>query len=471
MPSLITLTGYDPVGAAPITLHLSGAGTAYTGSGTPWTSQSTSPYQLSMNSVTGGIWTPTAPSPALVLSGTPPFAEGAELVYRGYANVEEEIGIQMYATSFNNAADLLSLLRRLLSPGLTSRPPRLSVTFNGASNAILFDVVSGTVREDARFVNEEAGLSTRIIRATLQIVRRPLGSSGETLLNNATSMNNSGTSAPTNLAAFGAMNGDTIWEGAPINLKIVPSTALSRLYLASALSRQYTTGLAATYTTSSTSGALSSFAQVTGPGAWIGYHGANVRILMHASVASNAQFRVEAYLGPTSNQAFYVSPWISSTASVAQLIDCGGFSMSFARITRDIASFAPNLAIRYRSTNGASASTVVTSTQVLVYYDFCVVNPSYANGVTATAVILDSYDYLSLFTSAPRTPRVYSYDTGASDVKDILDVRGTPPRYYAGCSLFAAYLTGSTGLYTVGNTMTATVYGLKQYHTLRGGAL
>jgi hypothetical protein len=471
MASNITLAAYDPIGSTVTTLHLAGTGTAYPGTGTPWTSQNTSPYVLSMNSTSGPPWTPTAPDPALVLSGTPPFALGASLAFTGYANVTESIGMQVYGTAYGNCVDLLNLLRRVLSAGVTARPVRLTVQPNGSSNVLTFEVVSGKVQEDYRFLNDEANVSPRIMRATLTLVLRPLASLGDTTLNNAASMNNSGISAPTNLLAFGTLQSDLVNEGAPMELDLTFSTAATRIYLASALSRDYvTTPLAGTYTTSSTTGAVTALTGTTGVGSWASFRGARARILVHASVPTNGQFRAEILLSSTSAQPIYTSPWISSTGGVAQLIDCGKFDMTAYRSMHVFPSTASML-LRYRSTDGLSASIVVTSAQFLYYYDFAVVNPTYSNGISIPRLVVGCYDYVTLSTASVLSPRAYSFVVGTNTAIDILDLRGSAPRYYSGCSLFCAYLTGSTGLYTPANTTTATVYGMRQYHTLKGGTL
>lgn len=468
MASSVILQSVGTEGTA-YTIHLAGSGTSYTGSGTPWTSQSTSPYVLSMNGVTGSIWTPTAPPLVDILSGTPPFADGATPVFRGYGNRTETIGIQMYASSYDNAVDLLVRLRLALSPGLTTYAPSITVRYNGATNTIGFSVVSGTVQELPDFVNQEAGASPRILRATMTLVLRPMGYKDAALINNASTMNNSGTSAPTNLRAFGTLTAETIYEGAPLNLIMdTGATSFSRMYLASAIGRVYTTTGAATYTTSSTSGAVSSNVVTDSTaGNYINRYSARCRFLVHASVAATAQFRLEVAFATTSTAPFYTSPWISSTGGVAQLIDCGSVAINALRSSLAFSTANFVVSIRYRSLSGASVSTVVTSWQFLYYYDFCIVNPNYAAGNIGTAIAIDTF--ADNTGSGTRSPRCYT--VSGTDATGVVDMRGTPPRYYAGCSLFAAYLTGTTGLYTVANTMTATVRGLTQYRTLKGSAL
>jgi hypothetical protein len=149
-------------------LYLSGSGTPYNGSGTPWTAAGTSPYTLSANDATGGIWTPQAPPRADILSGGPPFALGSAPVYRGYGNVECEIGVQMYATSDNNVVDLLDRLRRVLSAGMAVPDAELVITPNSATNAVRYLVVGGTVQESAAYLTSEASNATRIIRGRFE---------------------------------------------------------------------------------------------------------------------------------------------------------------------------------------------------------------------------------------------------------------------------------------------------------------
>lgn len=463
MASYIAIENLTTLPTAPNVIQLTGDGTPYSGSGTPWDSAS-SPYQLSMNDVTGGIFTPQTPVRTDVLSGAPPFAIGSDVIYRGYGNTTFELGVQMYATSYEYAVDLLNRLRLLLSTRT-----RLRVQPNGASHIQYFYVDGATVQETSRFINEEAGVATRIIRALVTLSVKAFGTPNalETL-NNAASMSNAGTGSPTNLLAYGAGTGELIYEGSPLAMYIATSAQQTRMYLATALARTYDTTGAATLTTSSTSGATANLgAPTVSDYRW--YPGLRFGLFVHASVASNAQFRIEILLSTTTAQPIYTSPWISSTAAVAQLIYAGSIDLSVF----DAGNTAnAQIRIRYRSTNGSSASVVLTSMQYLYYYDLAIINPDYTNGITSRMVFATGMFYSGPQRGRPTSAHAWSYTLSTDTVpSDALEIRGQLPRYRAGCSLFCAYLTGSTGLYTTSNTMTATIYHGPLYHTLRGGAL
>lgn len=447
-------------------LVLHGDGTPYSGSGTPWTGTS-SPYQISMNDATGGVWTPQSPTPAMVLSGTPPFSVGSTPVYRGYGNIQTQIGIQMYATSYNNAADLLNRLKRAFAAGITTPYPVLTLAPNGSSNNSRFYVVSAVVQETPAFLNQE--VAAYMIRAIISLELRPLVPGTQQTLNNAASMSVAGTGSPSNFLSYGTGKGELIADGSPLVLSIdAGAFRPTKMYLATARARHYSTTGAATYTTTSTSGALGSNvvteSMTDGVATFDNYPNLYCGLFVHASVASNAQFRLEVAYGPGAVSPMYTTPWISSTGAVAQLIYAGAFLTSaFANGT----GTTPHISIRYRSTNGASAAVVVTSWQFVFFYELLIVNPDYTNNISVKTITVNAYDSNGF----PISPVVFGFSPSTSYANDRLDARGTAPAYHAGCGLFCAYMTGTTGLYTTTNTMTATVNHSPLYQTLIGASL
>jgi hypothetical protein len=220
--------------------------TVYAGSGTPWTSEATSPYELSLNDATP-IWIPT-PAPANVLySGGPPFAIGRQPAYRSFDTITEQVGIQMRATTKDNAIALLRQLRKALNP--SALPAVLAVT--GGTNTGYTEIYSADVTERPSYLSEPDG----IFRAVITWTRAPffgLLSAGEMLVN-AVTMNNTGTGTPDNVESLGTGSGDLINEGSPLNISLTPgSGTIGQLYAASVLSRTYTTSGAAAYSTSAT---------------------------------------------------------------------------------------------------------------------------------------------------------------------------------------------------------------------------
>lgn len=448
-------------------LYLSGPGTPYSGSGAPWTAQATSPYTVSMNDVTGGIWTPQAPPRTDILSGTPPFSPGSSLAFRGYGDVETEIGIQMYAATDGLAINLLNRLRRVLGCGAGTPPPQLRITPGGSGVTITYSIIGGTVQETPSFLNQESGNAVKVIRAVMRLTLKSFGvqsGTAESVLSGA-SMSVAGTGSPNNLAAFTAGQGELTSEGSPVQVGIQTGAIRpTRLYLATARGRIYDATGAATLTTSSTTGITSNL----GAPAVYSYRpfpGLRMCILAHASVASNAQFRIELLVAPGIQQV-YATPWVSSTGGVAQLIYCGAITLDGARRT-EIDSYA--VRIRYRSTNGSSASVVLTSMQYVFAHTFCVVNPDYTNGLSVSSMYVKRFNATGVENGRAVAPYAYGMLSGART--NLLEMRGSAPLYYVGASLFVAFVTGATGLYTPADTMTVDVLHAPQYHTIGGNPL
>lgn len=449
------------------TYYLSGGGasqTSYSGSGTPWTAESTTPYELSNNDVTGDRWVPTPAEPQMIYTGSPPWRYGRTPIYQGYGLVTESVGVQLRASSKDNAIALLRQLRRILNTSLYAVPCVLMVT--GGTNAGYTEIYRAHVPEHFEYINEPNGF----FRVTVTWDRAPFFGridAGEVLINGAT-FENRGTSSPDNDVAYSAGAGDLIYEGQPLNITWIAGQAgtYAKLYAASTHSRAYSTTGSGSLSTSSTTGADATLAQFDATAA-LTRKGLKPRILIHATCASNAQYRILVYFGSATKQLVYTSPWFQTTATVSTLVDAGTFSLASVRATLNLSQPLFTIVLRYRSTNGASATTTLTSSQYLLYYDFAIINTAGSVTLSNSDVYqIDQFPEQTNFACLPYyPPRVLVVPT--TDVTASVDYRGTLPRYWNGASLWLAWL--NSGAYNTTETATVSARHAPLFRTIRGG--
>lgn len=466
MPSSIFITDADGT-----TYHLAGTGASYTGSGSPWTSQATSPYQLSMNDRTP-VWTPTAAPPLVALDGGPPFRIGADLAGRGLGPVEEAVGLQMYASSHDNAVALLRLLRRALNTATLTRPCILGVQPDGASQTVYYEILSATVQETTDFINQEAAVGTKILRATITWVRSPLGgrlSSGETLINGVT-IANTGTGSPDNVEALGSSGtGEYYPEGGPLNIRITPSAGspIGEIFLATVASRAYT-DTSDSMATSSTSGVATGGATLSAA-TFVTTRGVRGRIMLRVTNASDT-LEVQAIVsGASGTGPIYTSPWVRASPSgsgTSVLLDMGGFQPRYLYQEGQASTTNLSLTVRSRSTTGAATTGTLDYIEYLVYYTFCSVTRS--TGASSYTTVVEQFYERS---GRPAIPRpIIAYTHNAGNFEFVERVRGRAPIYLPSASLYAAWRgTVTQNIHTTSQTATLTATHAPLFYTLRGG--
>lgn len=456
-----------------VNYYIEGGG-KYTGSGTPWTAVGTSPYGMAMNDVAGTAYTPTAATRQEVYGGGPPFRNGQTLIYDSYGNVTETVTIQCRANSHDNAVTLLQQLRRILNTALFTTPCQLAYQPNGATSAVYFEIYGADVQEDQRFVNSEAGAvaaGNALVRAVVTWRRSPHGgllATGETLLS-ASSFGNTGTGSPDNIVPYSAGAGDLIYEGSPLNLKFTPTSSTIRdVYLASIDSRVYDTSGAAVYSSSSTTDTgtlLFSPAFTITPK--MTSRAMKMRVIMRFSSSSAiAQVRVRGSL--QANQTIYSGPWVTTANSGATYyLDLGAVPLDFIRRSQGLTAPTINLSFYMRSTTGASASLTVSYVEVLFYYDFAIATFSSGQSFSGTNYLL--IDTFAEQSGYPCLPHAYpqAFQGNGTDMLSLFVLRGTPPRYYSGASLYAAW-TNLAGAHSTAATATVTARHAPQWGTLRG---
>lgn len=455
-----------------LSLHLNGdAVTPYTGTGTPWTSQATTPFRLSMNDGTGPDYTPQAPQPSPVLSGAALFRTGADLILEGFPPKQETMGVQIYGTSHDTAVAALQALRRILSVVAASSPVVLEVRPQGASNSVYFEVLSAVVQETPDFLNKEVDSSK--IRAQITWTLNPLGGrgSGETLIN-AVSMGNTGTGSPDNLESLGTSGtGDMIYAGGPLNITSTPGTwssSTTEHLFATVFSRDYLAN-STSLTTSSTTGAVA----INGVGfantldAFVVRRNLRGRILARIT-GTSTNLEIRARLGSYLGLNWHTGPWVrapTASGGSALLLDLGRFDPGFIyRVsTSSGATRALYVSIDSRSTNGSSATGTMASMEALFYYTFGGV---YVNSLTSGSVRVESYADVGSVVALPRP--VSAHHVVSNNWAGAYPFRGRPPVYIAGAGLWVAMRDGSTWVSSTSATTTVTATHAPLFHTLRG---
>lgn len=452
---------------------LSGAGTVYTGSGTPWDTESTSPYELSLNNVAGPSWVPHASPGQMQYVGGPPFAVGRQPLYNGYDNVVETMGLQIRASSKDNAVALLKRLRQQLNLALYTYPPLLTVV--GGSNTAYFEVYRGDVQEDPSYIFE-GGSTAGVFRTTITITRSATGgrlSAGESLLN--ATLNNRGSGTPDNNDAYSTGAGDLIFEGSPLNIVATGNNSSgltygsgSLFYVASILANSYVSD-AGTVSTSSTTGVLLGDRSTFDLSPLLTNRGVRLRLCIETTQMPSSAFQARCYLGTgTSGSVVYTSPWVSNLGgAVNGFLDLGYLPNNIVRQAKGMT--APNLftEIYVRNNSGGSQTYTMQGFQFITYYDWA------ALAVTATTFAGNSVLQVDAFpeqTSAvmlPYTPRGLVQNTSTSP-KTSFPIRGTAPRYFSGSRFYFAAVR-TDGTYSGSDNWTFVATHAPQYLTLRGG--
>jgi hypothetical protein len=455
-----------------VNYYMAGGGTSqvpYAGSGTPWTAQSTTPYELSLNEATGPSYTP-APAPSVpILGGGPPFRLGRSLIAKSYDVVTELVGVQLRATSHDNAVALLRQLRQVLNTTQFSSPCILAVQPDGATNAAYFEILYADVPEKPDYIWETSS-GACLFRAVITWTRT-IGSSGAlTTLISAATINNRSSGSPDNIESLGTPVGDLIYEGQPLNLLLDPSATVNRVYLATVYERINTsvTDTDTTTTVTNFSGAAATITNARNRA------GLKLRILARFDTITNpSKIRVSAsILDATGGYTIKNLPQQSlpSTGSVSGLVDFGYVDVSTLRSTQS-ATLGIIVSIVLSSSDGTSVTARLDYVETLLYYTFATI-PDANIGGTDAIYIEQTNDYNVNSVITPNTrPRIYR--TSPTNWKGALTYRGQLPRAISGASLYLGWMTTTSltnDTHTTTNTMTTTATHLPLFHSLRGSA-
>lgn len=472
MPNLSDIFFRTLIDGTQTDVYISGLKTPWNGTGTPWTAAATSPYEIAMNDRTGQRWTPKAAQPTAILSG----GSLPTVLDRVVAPITETLPIQIWATTYDNAMKLKSLLQRVLTNQTYAAPVTLWVKPYGATQYVVYDILDGVIQELPAFINEEAGHG--FLRTTVTITRQAWGVSdteadGFTL--NPRTYGNSPLESIDNINAFAAttVDGDLRYAGQPLNLECVPlsSTTVSRLWLATVADTQDpTTSDGTSYSTTSTTGVTKrtiTIASTTAMNMPVKPR-AMVRL---AAISGPAEFRIIVQSGSSTSSTqttLYTSAWQAAPATTSAMLDFGTWPMDLYRNARTPFPFAV-LSVQMRSTTGASASAQINWLQLLWYYDFCRIDAALSSDFYLR---IDQYTDSTAFHPRLVPPTATIYDRVNQTPVGFADVRGTLPRYRAGTTdggLWAIWQY-STGVHVLTDQMTIYARFLPIFASLRGAA-
>lgn len=418
-----------------LSLYLQGsaAPTAYAGSGTPWDTVSTTPYQIAANDMTGQAWTPVVAPEQVQYSGGPPFFDGALPVVRAVGNVQEVIPIQLRATSAANAETLRTTLVQALGSGATDFPPLLII------NGRYAEIYGADFQPTPHYFNAEYG--THVIRGTLTITRSPYWcASAEQTILNAVSVSNANGGTDANQRSLGAATdytGDLTYQGFPMSVALsggdIASTAIKHIWAAVVKDTHYTAPGTAISTSSTTGVNIGSSLNAT-----INMQpGIRTRLTCRvASPTSSLMLRAVVTL-QSSGALLRTTKWIAPGAASAFVdLDFLDFGAN-ARRQAGISGLAIAVQIQAKSTSGTATGTL-TWIEVLDYYTYCKITTQAVNAAVTIA--------------GQSAPRILNPPIPNNNA----DVFGVAPVALADARLWLCWDKAGTHLNTDAITVTAT---------------
>lgn len=456
-----------------------GAGVAWNGSSpaTPWTGQTTTPFALANNSITGMAWSPTTARP--VRSFGPALTGGGALavVAQDYAPVEEVVPIQIVGTTPAARLKALKALRTALDTGLRRRAVVLAVEPNDISSGlspVYYEVLAGDVQESpvSTFGSEQQRATTdarRLLRATLTLTRRPLGGllqgtdSAETAIATITYTN----AVNVNASAMTITKGDLVEEGQPLNvlLSMVNTATAARVYLASVAAVEYdSTGFSST----AVGGSYTSLGTATFTGTSLAtlltQYRVTPRLIVRFSAitAGLTALRCILKLGGSSRAYQTLDFWGVGSTATGRLVDCGDIAIPI--VPGLGISGNPSLTVEVQATGSGNAT--VGWVEIVLYHEFCVI-PALA--ITNTVGLgIAAYPANDARVMLPLEQPI-GYQYAGTAVQQRVPILSTPPVARTGASLWAYTLTEDAwaGTHNSTHTFLITATQAALYRSLR----
>jgi hypothetical protein len=436
----------------------SGTRVSYNGSNTPWTAAATSCYELALNETAGPIWVPQPAPGQMIYGGGPPFVDGRQPIYRSYDNAIDQVGIQLYATTKNNAIFLLEQLRTILNTALFSRPCALAI--RAGSNTDYFEIYHADVPESSLYLVEPDGKW----RAAITWTHQPFGTPAAltTLLSGVT-FTNTGTGANSNFRSLGAVTGDMASNtGNPmrISLALTASSVLQgTMYVAIVKSRTYVASNTAINTTSGGNGIQADVCAPFPPAATDAAGVAYRFIARVANPSANLQFRADSNMPASTGQ------WQTPGAVTGAYLDLGYIQIP-ANMRRAWVP-VPGFVVRARSTNGAAATGSLTYMELVQYYTWMRAIGTFQGGIGESMELIGCDDAIAPYSRIIEPPFLTLASGGDTFIGNV-DRRGRFPRAFSGAGLYLAWMLGN--VHSTSATLTVTAKHAPLYQTVRGNA-
>ena len=250
-------------------------------------------------------------------------------------------------------------------------------------------------------------------------------------------------------------------------MRTTASSDPSVIYLASISSRVYTTSGVGSSTTSSADFQAVGSGTTMAAASLMTNRGLKARVIgRFSAMSANAEVRINYGIGGLQVQT---TRGVIPGNTIATIVDFGVLRPPPLYLASVTANEDLLIACQARSTNGGAISVTLTYLELILYYDWCRVK-TIGSEIDVSAnqyLFLDSYVEKSGYAAQPRHPaRAWVY-TSSDGIQLPCEVRGTPPRYFSGASLYAAWYDISLAHATT-QAATITAKHAPQWKTLRG---
>ena len=425
-----------------------GLTTPWNGTGTPWDTASTTPFELAMNETAGAKWTPTVSPKLLVLAGGPPLNNGSLPVWESVGNVSETLVVQARAALHENALTLKQTLEQFISLAFYSGPVMLEIAEHGS--ATHFEVYAADIQEDTRFRNDENNRG--LLRLVVTLTRAPLATpASATTVLNAVSITNNGND-PKSMT----IGGELKYIGQPLNVALstgeFATAGVRNVWLASIYGHTYQSRSDAISTTSSTGVQIGGGFTIT-----VNIlHALKTRFVARvASPSANLQLQVRVQWGA---DTVYIGPWVTGGSTSGAVYDLG-FCDWPPSVRRAAYTTGITYSVYARSTNGASATGTMTWHQAIDYFTWSKITVTSGTSLTHNAQRFKDTNV----GGRVLTPPLYSLGTTPNQSAIMA---GTLPMAYSASKLWVVW--DSAGAHSNSATATCTAIYLPLYRTLIG---
>jgi len=444
----MTVALYSDALSSRIYVQGTGLTTPWNGTGTPWDTASTTPFELAMNETAGAKWTPTVAPKLLVLAGGPPLNNGSLPVWESVGNVTETLVVQARAALHENALTLKHTLEQFLSLAFYNGPVMLEIAEYGS--ATHFEVYAADIQEDMRFRNDENNRG--LLRLVVTLTRAPLATpASATTVLNAVSITNNGND-PKSMT----IGGELKYIGQPLNVALstgeFATAGVRNVWLASIYGHTYQSRSDAISTTSSTGVQIGGGFTIT-----VNIlHALKTRFVARvASPSANLQLQVRVQWGA---DTVYTGPWVTGGSTSGAVYDLG-FCDWPPSVRRAAYTTGITYSVYARSTNGASATGTMTWHAAIDYFTWSKITVTSGTGLTHTA------QRFKAGSAGGRvlTPPLYSLGTTPNQSAIMA---GTLPMAYSASKLWVVW--DSAGAHSNSATATCTAIYLPLYRTLIG---
>jgi len=420
-------------------------------------------------------WTLHASVPETLFTGGPPFRNGSSPVSAASPVVTETIPLILNGGNHDTLVARLQQLRQLANTALTFAPAVLYAQPSGATSPVYFEILAASAQERAADSGESPGEGATLIHVDLTITRSVHGGAASlaNLFTNSTFTNN----GSGNLTSLGALTGDLVNEGQPLNLKIdgpaASTTNVDTLWIAAAHSRVKTTHTTTVGTTTTSTFAHSTTAINATP--LLTNAGVNLAVFVRFSsvtAGNKALFALQLALHDSGKNVAPITPWMPMpVTSGTTMMLAGVFPLSGQRIP--IAS-ALSLDVYFwvKSIDGTSVGYTVDYSESVFAYTVAVIPKNglsahtYGNG--GDLLYITEAQNLNGSAWLPLTPpSVYVAALAGVNPSFVLAARGQLPLAFSGASLWAAWI-GASGSHTTTDTLRITANHAPLYQSLRG---